>query len=472
MAGPGAAATPPSPSQAAPRPEVETQGLYGLTPGLVRVVLEALDDGEAARVGDLIAPLHAADKADLLETVTAEQRRSIVDVLRPGFDPEIFAELDETVRDEVVGRLGADELAAAVAKLDTDDAVYLVEGLADDARRAVLAAVAAEVRSALEEGLAYPENSAGRLMQRQLVAVPVAWTVGETIDYLRSSDDLPDEFYDVFVVDPGHVPVGYVPLSWAMRAKRPVRMSDLMEPDLKLIPAEMDQEEVAFLFHQYRLVSAPVIDRAGRLTGVITVDDVVGVVDEEAEEDIMRLGGVRETDIHEPAWKTARRRFAWLLVNLVTAILASTVIWFFDATIEQMVALAVLMPIVASMGGNAGTQTLTVSVRALATKELTPANALRMVGKEGLVGVFNGVLFAIVTAAVAAAWFSDPLLGGVIGAAMIVNMLVAALSGILVPLGLARIGVDPAIAAAVFVTTVTDIVGFFGFLGLAALVLL
>ncbi len=472
MTGPGAAASPPPPTQAAPRPEAATHGLYGLTPELVRVVLRALDDGNLARVAGLVAPLHAADKADLLETATAEQRRSIVDALRPGFDPDIFAELDETVRDEVVGRLGADELAAAVAKLDTDDAVYLVEGLADDARRAVLAAVAAEVRSALEEGLAYPENSAGRLMQRQLVAVPVGWTVGETIDYLRSSDDLPDEFYDVFVVDPGHVPVGYVPLSWAMRAKRPVRMRDLMEPDLKLIPAEMDQEEVAFLFHQYRLVSAPVIDRAGRLTGVITVDDVVGVIDEEAEEDIMRLGGVRETDIHEPAWKTARRRFAWLLVNLGTAILASTVIWMFDATIEHMVALAVLMPIVASMGGNAGTQTLTVAVRALATKELTRANALRIVGKEGLVGVFNGILFAAVTGAVAAAWFGDLLLGGVIAAAMIVNMLVAALSGILVPLGLDRLGIDPADAATVFVTTATDVVGFFGFLGLAALVLL
>ncbi len=417
-------------------------------------------------------PLHAADKADLLETVTAEHRASIVEALRPGIEPKILAELDEPVRDDVVGRLGTGELADVLAKLNTDDGVYLIEDLADDDRRAVLAAVPAAERLALEEGLAYPENSAGRLMQRELVAVPADWTVGETIDYLRSSDDLPEEFYDIFVVGEGRVPVGYVPLSRAMRTRRPVAMGDIMERDLKPIPTGMDQEEVAFLFHQYGLVSAAVVDGDGRLRGMITVDDVVGVIDEEAEEDIMRLGGVREGDIHDPAWKTARRRFAWLLVNLATAIVASSVIWMFDATIEHMVALAVLMPIVASMGGNAGTQTLTVTVRAIATRELTAANAARAVGKEGLVGIFNGALFAAVTGVVTVAWFGDPILGAVIAAAMVVNMLVATLSGILVPLGLARVGVDPAVAATVFVTTATDVVGFFGFLGLAALVLM
>ena len=470
MTGPGTTA-PPAPSSDS-TPEAEHRDLFGLNRALIETVLAALDAGDSARVASLVVPLHAADKADLLETVTAEQRASIVEALRPGIEPKVLAELDEPVRDDVVGRLGTDELAVALAKLDTDDAVYLIEDLADDDRRAVLAAVPDAERVALEEGLAYPENSAGRLMQRELVAVPADWTVGETIDYLRSSDDLPEEFYDIFVVGEGRVPVGYVPLSRVMRTRRPVAMSDIMKRDLKPLPTGMDQEEVAFVFHQYGLVSAPVVDGDGRLRGVITVDDVVGVIDEEAEEDIMRLGGVREGDIHEPAWKTARRRFAWLLVNLATAIVASSVIWMFDATIEHMVALAVLMPIVASMGGNAGTQTLTVTVRAIATRELTSANAVRAVAKEGLVGIFNGALFAAVTGAVAVAWFGDPILGAVIAAAMVVNMLVATLCGILVPLGLARVGVDPAVAATVFVTTATDVVGFFGFLGLAALVLM
>ena len=461
-----------APSDAAPRSEAETRDLYGLTPELISAIVEALDQEDEARLEALVVPLHAADQADLLEMVGADERRLIVDALGAGFDPEILVELDETVRNEIVEQLSTDEIADAVAKLDTDDAVYLIEDLADDERREVLAAISAEERSALEEGLAYPENSAGRLMQRELVAVPADWTIGQTIDYLRSSDDLPDEFYDFFVVDAGNVPLGYVPLSRAMRARRPVLIRDVMESELWTIPPDMDQEEVAFLFHQYGLVSAPVVDGSGRLIGVITVDDVVAVIDEEAEEDIMRLGGVSEDDLHEPAWKTTRRRFAWLLVNLGTAVVASAVIWQFDATIEQMVALAVLMPIVASMGGNAGTQTLTVTVRALATKELTAANALRIVGKEGRVGVLNGIVFAIATGLVAAAWFGDPRLGGVIAAAMVVNMLVAAFSGILIPLGLDRVGVDPAVAATVFLTTITDVVGFFSFLGLAALVLL
>ncbi len=472
MAGPGTAAPSPPPPEESPRPETEGGDLYDLTPGLVRAIVAALEGDDLERVEALAVPLHAADTADLLESVTPEQRAQIVDVLRPEFDPEILAHLEEAVRDEVIERLDTRELAAAVTELDTDDAVYLIEDLDEEEQREVLAAVPAEERAALEEGLAYPENSAGRLMQRDLVAVPAYWTVGHTIDYLRTDDDLPDEFYDIFVVDPRHVPIGSVPLSRAMRTRRPVTMADIMEEELRTIPADTDQEEVGYMFHQYGLVSAPVVDASGRLIGVVTVDDVVEVIEEEAEEDIMRLGGVSETDLHEPAWKTTRRRFAWLLVNLGTAILASMVIGLFDASIEQMVALAVLMPIVASMGGNAGTQTLTVTVRALATKDLTEANAARHIAKEGLVGVFNGVLFAIVTGVVAAVWFDNVLLGEVIAVAMIVNMLVAALAGILVPLGLDRLGVDPAIAATVFVTTVTDVVGFFVFLGLSALVLL
>jgi magnesium transporter len=446
--------------------------LYGLSPELIGAIEQALDERNLEQVEALVVPLHAADMADLLEMVATHERRLIVEVLRPEIDPDILAELEEAVRDEIVELLSTDELASAVAQLDTDDAMYLIEDLDEDERRELLAAVSSEDRAALEEGLAYPENSAGRLMQRDLVTVPQYWTIGQLIDYLRASDDLPDEFYDIFVIDPRHQPTGYVPLSRAMRSRRPVLVKDCMESDIKVVPAAMDQEDVAYLFEQYDLVSAPVVNDDGRLIGVITVDDVVEVIRDEAEEDIMRLGGVIETDLHEPAWRTSRRRFIWLLVNLATAVLASLVIGLFDASIEQMVALAVLMPIVASMGGNAGTQALTVTVRALATHDVTSANTARLIVKEGVVGLANGVVFAVIVGVVTWLWFGDPRLSLVIAAAMVVNMVVAGFSGILIPLGLDRIGVDPAIAATVLLTTVTDVVGFFIFLGLAAWVLM
>jgi magnesium transporter len=309
-------------------------------------------------------------------------------------------------------------------------------------------------------------------MQRDFIAVAEYWTVGQTIDYMRESDDLPDEFYEIFVVDPAFRPVGTVPLNRAMRTKRPVMVRQIMNTEQKLIPVDMDQEEVAYMFSQYDLLSAAVVDDNGRLVGMITADDVMEVIEEEAEEDIMRLAGVGEVDLYDSVLNTTRTRFAWLLVNLGTAILASIVIALFDATIEQIVALAILMPIVASMGGNAGTQTLTVAVRSLAARELTPTNALRVVNKETLVGLVNGVLFAVLISIVAAVWFRDFALGGVLAAAMVINMVVAALSGILVPIGLDRVGIDPAVASSVFVTTITDVVGFFAFLGLAALILL
>ena len=446
--------------------------LYGLTPDLIGAIEQALDDDDLERVEALVVPLHAADMADLLEMVSSSERRLIIEVLRPDVDPDILAELEETVRDEIVELLSTEELASAVAQLDTDDAMYLIEDLDEEEQRELLAAVPTEDRAALEEGLSYPENSAGRLMQRDLVAVPQYWNIGQLIDYMRSSDDLPDEFYDIFVVDSERQPVGYVPLSRAMRSRRPVLVKDSMEADIKVVPAVMDQEDVAYLFEQYDLVSAPVVNEDGHLIGVVTVDDVVEVIRDEAEEDIMRLGGVIETDLHEPAWRTSRRRFIWLLVNLATAVLASLVIGLFDASIEQMVALAVLLPIVASMGGNAGTQSLTVTVRALATKDVTAANTARLIGKEGVVGLLNGVVFASLVGAVVWFWFGDARLSMVIASAMVVNMVVAGFSGILIPLGLDRIGIDPAIAATVLLTTVTDVVGFFIFLGLAALVLL
>ncbi|MAF95541.1 MAG: magnesium transporter [Rhodospirillaceae bacterium] len=424
-----------------------------------------------------MAELHPADAADLLERLGPDERAHVVEILRDDFDPEILSELDETVRDHVVECLGVENVAAVIAGMESDDALEVIEELDEDEQQQVLDAIPPGDRTLIKEGLTYPEDSAGRLMQREVVTVPEFWTVGETIDFLRQSadsgdDELPARFYDVFIVDPAHRPVGSLTLSRLLRTRRPVAVADIMDTEMKLLPVATDQEEVAYVFRQRDLVSAPVVDDGGRLVGAITIDDVVDVIDEEHEEDIMRLGGVKEDDLYEATMDTTRSRFGWLLINLGTAILASIVIGLFDATIEQMVALAVLMPIVASMGGNAGTQTLTVAVRALAMKELTAANAGRVIGKELLVGALNGVLFAALIGAVAWIWFGSGTLGVVIGLAMIVNMLVAGLAGTTIPLMLYRIGVDPAVASSVFLTTVTDVVGFFVFLGLAALILL
>ncbi len=455
---------------AAETPHVEQP--VGLAPGLVDSVVAAIAEGHLARVRDLVLPLHAADVADLLQRLNAEERHGLVEALRPRIDPEVLSELDETVRDAIVEQLGAAEVAAAVAELDTDDAVDLIEDLDAEVQREILQAVPAAERVMLETGLAYREYSAGRLMQRELVAVPAYWTVGEVIDFLRTAEGLPEDFYDLFIVDPRHRPVGKLPLSRVLRAKRPVAVGDIMLPDFVTVPVDMDQEEVAFLFRQHDLVSAPVVEREGRLVGAITIDDVVDVIDEEAEEDIMHLGGVSGDDLYRATLATTRSRFTWLMVNLFTAVLASFVIFQFEDTIEKIVALAVLMPIVASMGGNAGTQTLTVSVRALATKELTPTNALRIVGKELLVGSFNGILFAILAGVIAWLWFDDAAIGLVLAAAMLINLVVAGFAGTVIPLALDRTGVDPAVASTVFLTTVTDVIGFFAFLGLAAWFLL
>ena len=461
--------------QAATEPD---EAVYELASGrLEHDVVEALAAGDGARVKDLVAPLHYADVADLLEHLSAEERHALIDVIRDDFDAEILSELDETVRDEIIEWLGIADVAAAVAELESDDAVQIIEELDEAEQQKVLEAIPAGERTLIEEGLAYPEDSAGRLMQRELVTVPSFWNVGQTIDFMRQSADqednaLPAVFYDIFVVDPAHKPVGAVPLSRLLRTRRPVPVTEIMDAEMKLIPVETDQEDVAFLFRQRDLVSAPVVDDSGRLVGAITIDDVVDVIHEELEEDIMRMGGVREDDLYSAAVDTTRARFSWLVVNLATAILASLVIGFFEATIEQIVALAVLMPIVASMGGNAGTQTMTVAVRALAMKELTRTNTMRVISKELLVGGFNGILFAALTGGVAWFWFDSPALGVVIALAMIINMVVAGLAGTTIPLVLERAGIDPAVASGVVLTTITDVVGFFGFLGLAALILL
>lgn len=452
---------------------VETEGADDRSPRRGDAVRQALDAGDNAQVAALLQPLHDADVAALLQSLSVEHRRALVPLIRLEERPDVLAELDEVVRDEVIGQLGVKETAAAVASLETDDAVYVLENLDADEQRQVLESIPRLERLLLEQALSYPEDSAGRLMQRELIAVPTFWTVGETIDHLRFlservPDRMPYAFHEIYVVDPAHRLEGSVPLDRLLCSQSLVPLADIMTTDLKVLRTDTDQEEVAVLFRKRDLIAAPVVDANSRLVGVITIDDVVDVIDETYEDEIMHLGGVGADDLHRHTLATARARFTWLLVNLGTAILASLVIGLFDATIQHMVALAVLMPIVASMGGNAGTQTLTVAVRALATRELTAANALRVIAKELLVGLINGGLFAVLAGLIAWLWFDSPLIASIIGAAMVINLVVAALAGAVIPLVLARLRVDPAVASAVFVTTVTDVVGFFAFLGLAS----
>ncbi len=448
-----------------------------LESGVEQQVVDALDAGDMDRVRALTSELHYTDVADLLERVDDDHRAALVDVIRTEFDAEILPDLDDAVREDVIELLGIEGVAAAMSELDSDDAIEVLEELNEDHQKRVLNAIPEGDRAILEEGLSYPDDSAGRLMQRELVTVPTFWTIGDTIDFMRRNADsednpLPDQFYVIYVVDPHHRPVGKVALDKILRTGRRARLEDVMESNLKIVPATADQEDVAFLFRQRDLVSAPVVDDAGRLVGAITIDDIVDVIDEEHEEDIMRMGGVRELDLYDAVIDTVRSRFSWLVINLITAILASLVIGLFDASIEEIVALAILLPIVASMGGNAGTQTLTVAVRSIAMKEITTTNAARLVGKELMVGMVNGVIFALLAGGVTWAWFGNPVLGQVIGLAMIVNMIVAGVAGATIPIVLDRIDVDPAIASGVFLTTITDVVGFFVFLGLAALILL
>lgn len=435
-------------------------------------VQQALCAGDLAVTRSLVLDLHPAELATLLEQLGGELRPRLIDAIRPDFDPNVLVELDADVRNEVVVRLGTQDVAAALARLDSDDALHLIEELEPERRAQIFHAIPAALRQLLEQGLSFREGSAGRLMQRELVAIPQYWTVGACLDSFRSSEDLPDDFYDLVVVDSKHRPIGWVPLDKLVRSTREVRIGDLMESEVAPIPVDMDQEQVAWLFRQYDLTSAPVVDQAGRLVGTITVDDVVDVVEEEAAEDLLHLGGVSETDIHATPVQTAARRQKWLAVTLINTILASLVISFFESSIQEIVALAVLMPIVAAMGGNAGMQVVTVIVRALATRQLTASNAGRIVAKELLVGVLNGLAFASILSVLAGLWFKDIGLALVLAAAMTFNMVWAALAGTIIPLAMDRAGLDPAIAAGPFLTTTTDILGFFVFLGLASLLLL
>ena len=439
-------------------------------PGFVARIVEALDGGEPKPVRALVRDLHAADLADVLQALEQADRVRLITSLGRSFDVEALAELDEAVRDELMEALPNEVIASAIKKLDTDDALYLIEDLERDDQREILSRMPKEERAALARALDYPDYTAGRLMKTEFVAVPLTWTVGQAIDFVRTEKSLPDDFIEIYVVDPAFHLVGNIPVSRLMRAAREKKIEATMDDEQTVFKVTDQQDDVAWKFEKYNLVSAAVTDESGRLVGTVMADDIVEVIQEEAEEQVLHLGGVgAEETLSGSVWDTTRSRFSWLSVNLATAILASWVISWFDATLNQMVALAILMPIVASMGGNAGTQTMTVAVRALATRTLNPINAVKVTMRESAVGLINGVLFAIIMGLFAWAWFGLDELGLVIAAAMVINLVAAALAGILVPLALDHFDIDPAIASGTFVTTVTDVVGFFAFLGLASL---
>ena len=445
---------------------------YALASKRVQAILAAVDDSDRAGLHELLEPLHPADIADLLEQIDERQREALITLAGDVIDGEVLSELEESLREEVIGRLTPEALASAVQELESDDVVDLVEDLEEEQQEAVLEALEPLDRHAVEQALTWPEESAGRLMQVETVRAPEHWTVGETIDYLRGEEDLPDQFYHVILVDPRIKPVGYVTLGRLLGSRRDVLLKDITEDSFRTIPALQDEGEVAYAFNQYHLISAPVVDEEGRLVGTITIDDAMAVLDEEHEEDILRLAGVGEGSLSDRVVDTTKRRLPWLAVNLVTAILASLVIAQFEDALQQIVALAVLMPIVASMGGNAGTQSLTVAVRAIATKDLTGSNVWRVIRREMGVGLINGVFFAIVMGIIGVVWFGTVMLGVVIALAMVINLVVAGLAGTVIPVVLEKLRIDPALASGAFVTTVTDVVGFFAFLGLAVIMLL
>lgn len=440
-----------------------------LKPEFVRAVLDAVEQGNSEAARALVEPLHPADIADLFELTPAERRADLAKAITDLLDGDVFAEMNDYVREDLIDALEPHQVADIASELDTDDAVAIIEDMEEHDQRAVLRALDPDDRAAIEEALSYPEESAGRLMQRQLIAVPEHWTVGDAIDYLRGHEELTTDFWEIFVVDPAHKPVGTCQLSWILRTPRGISMRDVMKREQTLIPVDMDQEEVALRFQKYALISAAVVDAGGRLVGMITVDDVVHIISEEAGEDILRLSGAGEGDINEPIALTVRTRITWLVVNLGTAILAASVVGLFRVEIGRFALLAVLMPIVSGMGGNAGTQTLAVVVRALATNQLTSSNTVRMILREFRIAIANGAMLGVLIGVGTMLIFGNSSLAIVIAMAMVINNLIAGLSGVLVPVGLERAGVDPAVSSAVFVTMMTDVMGFFSFLGLATL---
>ncbi len=433
---------------------------------LVQTILRA-DDGESLK--SLVSEAHEADLGALLAQLDAEDRSRVVSLLGADFDFNALNEVDETIRAEILEDMAPATVAEGIATLETDDAVAILEDLDEDERSAILDKLSPADSFALRRAFDYPEGSAGRRMKDEFIAVPPFWTVGQVIDHLREAADLPDDFTEIFIVDPGFHLQGHIRLDRLLRAKRPVVVTEILEEEMHTVGAAEDQEDAALLFERYNLLSAPVVDEVNRLVGVLTVDDIVDVIEEEADEDIKALGGVKaDEEISDSVWTTAKSRFRWLLINLVTAFLATTVLKSFEHQLEAMVALAILAPIVASQGGSAATQTMTVAVRALATRELGPRNAWRIVRREVSVGLFNGIAFALITGTVASFWFTNAGIGVVIGLALICNLVAGSLGGVLVPLALDRMKVDPAISSGPFVTTVTDVTGFFSFLMIAS----
>lgn len=445
---------------------------FHLTDTQIGDIIAAVRAQDPDTVHAFLRDLSIDDTADLIAKVADDDRGELLSMYSDAINPQVFPEMDPELQRLALSSMPAMNVARIISTLESDDALDLLINLDTDFRQDVIHQLSAKMRVTLEEGLSFPEDSAGRLMQREVVAVPQFWTVGKTIDYMRAAaPDLPENFFDIFVIDPGYHVLGQIPLNRLVRSGRSEKIENLMQREMNAIPADTDQEEVSYVFRRKDVTSAPVIDNEGRLIGVITIDDIVDVIDEEAEEDILRMAGVGHDDLYRAALSVTGSRFRWLFINLLTAILASIVVSFFEGTIEQIVALAVLMPIVAGMGGNAGTQTLTVAVRALATRELSGTNMWRIIWKETLVGTLNGGAFAIIIGLVTALWFASPMLGLVIAAAMIINLLAAGFFGACIPIVLDRWGSDPAISSTVFLTTITDIVGFFAFLGLAAIFL-
>ena len=441
-----------------------------IRPEFIDEVTRCIRANDATFLREVVAELHEADVGDLIEALEPDDRVSLVELTGADFHFSALNEVDDTVREEILEELEPATVAEGVRELESDDAVELLEDLDEEDQEEILEKLPPPERIAIERRLLYPENSAGRRMQTEFITVPPDWTVGQAIDYMRETPDLPDRFYEIYAVDAARRWQGAIPLDVLLRSRRPVPLADLIDEDRRRVVVTDDLEEVARLFGKYNLVATPVVDAQDRLVGVITVDDVVDVIEEEADEEIKALGGVTsDEELSDNVWTTAKGRFNWLLVNLATAFLASSVLGLFEGQLEKMVALAVLAPIVASQGGNAATQTMTVAVRALATRELGASNAIRVVIREILVGLVNGLAFAVITGIAAVAWFRIPGLGMVIGLAIICNLVAGALGGILIPLVLERVRADPAVASGTFVTTVTDVVGFFSFLGIATL---
>ncbi len=434
----------------------------------ISIFSDKIKSSDIKFINQTLADLHPSDVANLIENLSSETRAKLLEIEEFDIEPEIFIEINESIQSEVLQLLSSDSVSKIIKRLESDNAISILENLSSDKKKLVLDKLPPKDRFLLEEGLSYPEDSAARIMQREFTAVPSNWSVGQTIDYLRESKDLPEEFLEIFVVDSDFKPIGIVPSSRVLRTPREKKMNTIMREMPVLIPVNMDKEEVGHTFENYNLVSAGVINKNNKLVGMITADDIVTVVQEEAEEDVLRLAGVGDEEITDSVLIKTKRRFNWLLLNLFTALLATWVISIFGASIEQMVALAFLMPIVASMGGNAGMQTLAVTIRAIATKELSSGNFNKIVGKEFLIGILNGIIFAIITAVIVQFWFKEFKLSLLIGISMVLNMIVAGLFGILVPVSLKKANIDPALASSVFVTTITDVIGFLSFLGIGS----